>query len=99
MPDEIQMEQKLYRFMEIDTCPMCGGEIYVANNGYRGVQDIKQIPGDTVFRIPCTDKEKKVGDVHGGNIVCGEFQIRRVHPETLDDDWVATWVSTPGIWG
>jgi hypothetical protein len=92
MSDEIQMEQKLYRFMEIDTCPMCGGEIYVQDNGVLGQQDIKKIPGDTVFRIRCTDAT-------GTTLMCGEFQIRRVHPETLDDDWVATWLSTPGIWG
>lgn len=79
----IKKQQKLYRLLEIDTCPICGGEMYFPQN-------IMNFPGSTVFVLACMDDTRT-------NIRCGQFEIRPVDSETMDDDWICSWLSTPGI--
>lgn len=77
---------KLWRFMQMDTCPICGNEIWVTrDNPHLGEKDVEKIPGDTVFVFECV--------VPGGGLrTCGEFRISRVNPATLEDDWKCEYV-------
>lgn len=74
----------LHRFMEIDICPLCGGEIFAEDNEHLGKPDVNDIPGDTTFVIPCVDEE--------GFKTCGEFRISRIDPTSLEDDWKCEYV-------
>ena len=77
---------KLHRFMrDIDTCPMCGGELYPRENGSVGVKAVERIPGETIFVLVCDDLRSRAA-------TCGEFRISRVDPTTLDDDWKCEYV-------
>jgi hypothetical protein len=80
----------LWRFMHMDTCPICGGEIWVRENGYVGERDVKKMPGDTVFVFDCSDNGKRPA-------TCGEFQISRVNTKTLEDDWECKYILTKYI--
>lgn len=82
---------KLHRFtLNIDTCPVCGREIYMRENGVIGEPDIEQIPADTVFVYECNRDEE--GRTCGREPSCGEFRISRVDPTTLDNDWKCEYV-------
>lgn len=78
---------KLRQFlMNIDTCPMCGEEIFItSNNPYVGEPDINRIPPTTVFTYVCLDDT-------GTNQTCGEFRISRVNQESFEDDWKCEYV-------
>lgn len=76
---------KLRRFAEIDTCPICGHEIYFKDNPYVGEPDIRKIPQATVFEIPCLDEKT-------GGLMCGFFRIQRRRPVIELDDWVAEYL-------
>jgi len=75
---------KLYNFMQIDTCPICGNETWPVENGYLGVKQVVEMPADVTFRIVCKDKDD--------NLTCGEFRITRKDQSSLTDDWVATYI-------
>lgn len=75
---------QIYRFMELDTCPMCGDEIWVRDNPYVGTRNIEDIPADTVFEIACENNERGKG--------CGYFSIMRRDQKSLDNDWVASYI-------
>lgn len=81
----------LHVFMEIDTCPICGGKMYVVDNGYVGEKLIREIPGDTVFEIVSTDPT-------GTNFTCGKFIVKRRDPVLLDNDWFAEYLPNPRSW-
>lgn len=81
---------KLHIFMEIDTCPICGSEVYAEDNGYLGVP-LEEIPGDTVYEIPCIDAERKMP-------TCGKFVIRKRDPKTRDNDWIAEYIPVERDW-
>lgn len=78
---------KLHRFMTIDTCPLCGNEVFLRENGFRG-KPLNEIPNDTVFEIICADAT-------GTNLSCGEFRISKRDPSTDDNDWMAEYIIHP----
>jgi hypothetical protein len=69
---------KLHHLMQLDTCPMCGREIWAEENKFLGVQNLEDIPIDTEFRIQCKDER--------GNQGCGYFSITRIVP-LPDSEW------------
>lgn len=83
---------QLHRFMEIDTCPMCGDEVSLVENGYRG-KNLDDIPVDAVFEIVCTDKT-------GTNRADGTFRITKRDQSSSDNDWVAEYIpiQIEGVW-
>lgn len=72
---------EIYRFMEIDTCPMCGGEVYPRETPYIG-KSIEEIPYGAEFELECRE--------HG----CGVFTITRRDPMSLRNDWIASYAIT-----
>lgn len=81
---------QLHVFMEIDTCPMCGREIHVTDNGLIG-KLIADIPPETTFEIGCTDST-------GTNPTCGKFVIKRRDPVLYDNDWTAEYIPVYRNW-
>lgn len=77
---------ELHRIMEIDTCPMCGDEIWARENGFLGKQ-LEDISKDAVFEIACND--------NGVDYSCGIFRITKRDPNSSVDDWTVEYIPTP----
>lgn len=75
---------EIYRFMELDTCPMCGAEIWVRNNRFIG-KKLEHIPPGTVFEIVCAENNNPL-------TACGYFSIKRRNQKSMNNDWVAEYV-------
>lgn len=78
---------KLHKFMEIDTCPICGNELYPSENGFIG-KPLEEIPATAIFEIPCTDDT-------GSNLACGLFRIQRRDQSSEANDWVCEYLLNP----
>lgn len=76
---------RLFRFMELDTCPLCGGELHSKPNPYLGERDVMEIPVATVFELRCMDDT-------GTNLACGLFRIQRRSIRQSPDDWVCEYL-------
>ena len=84
---------ELHIFMEIDTCPMCGDEIYVVENEHSG-KKLEDIPVAAVFEIVCRHPNHPRGTV----LTCGKFVIKKRDVDSIENDWFAEDIPVPRDW-